>query len=116
MLSYFKRKKEEVINIYKNKKDFHIRPYKVKRRPNLIIGEEGNKFEYMQFTHSKKQGRKSNIKMDKNINPNDKKDCYIQKKIYSNKKNKFGSKTNYFVISENDLNKVISWLNKKIKK
>lgn len=103
-------------NIYKNKRDFHIRKYKVKKRPNLIVGEEGNNFEYMQFTHSRKQGRKSNIKLDKNINKNDGKNCYIQKKIYINKKNRFGSKNNDLYISDNDLDKIIAWLNKKFKK
>ncbi len=70
----------------------------------------------MQFTHSRKQGRKSNIKLDKNINKNDEKNCYVQKKIYINKKNRFGSKNNDLYISDNDLNKIIAWLNKKFKK
>lgn len=48
-----------------------------------------NQYGYLSFTHS---SNKNNVKLKHNIDPNDNSDCYVSKKILSDKRGKFGSK------------------------
>lgn len=70
----------------------------------------------MQFTSKPKSGNRNNFKLRNNIDPRNKRNCYIQRRIYVNKKNKFGKKTDKFIIDDKDLNFIFNYLKNKKKK
>ncbi len=78
-----------------NKKETypHFRRYKVSNHPALIVKEHsGDEYAYRKVTHSKKDGRHLNEKVEPNPNPADKKPMYIAKRVRHDKKNKFGKR------------------------
>lgn len=111
-----KRKKEEVINIYKNKKDFHFRKLKKGGHPNYIIDEVKNDYKSIQFTSVPKRAKSSNVKLDRNINSNSKKPCYFQRRVYKRNKKEYGKVQDSYFLTDSDLMKILDYLSNKKKK
>ena len=68
----------------------HFRKYKPSNHPALVTGEFSEKeYKYRKVTHSEKDGRHLNEKVDPNPNPKDKKPMYIAKRERHDKKENF---------------------------
>jgi len=68
----------------------HFRKHKPSNHPALITGEKSSEeYKYRKVTHSEKEGRHLNEKVEPNPNPNDKKAMYIVKRERYDKKSKF---------------------------
>lgn len=109
---YFKKKKEEVINIYKNKKDFHFRKLKKGGHPNFIVDEVNNDYKSIQFTSKPRRKKSKNTKLSKNIIPSSDKQCYFQRRVYQRNKKEYGKVRHEFVLDDKDFNKILSYLKK----
>lgn len=72
----------------------HFRYYRKSKHPALIVGEqttENNEeeYRYRKVTHSERDGRHINEKLDPNPNPSDPKPMYIAKRIRHDDKDNF---------------------------
>ena len=68
----------------------HFRKYKPSNHPALITGEYSEEeYRYRKVTHSEKDGRHLNEKVEPNPNPKDKKPMYIAKRERHDEKKKF---------------------------
>lgn len=71
----------------------HFRFYKKSKHPALIIGEQVNQgkdeFNFRKVTHSEREGRHINEKVEPNPNPKDKKPMYIVKRVRHDEKTNF---------------------------
>ena len=68
----------------------HFRKYKPSNHPALITGEYSEEeYRYRKVTHSEKDGRHLNEKVESNPNPKDKKPMYIAKRERHDGKEKF---------------------------
>lgn len=85
---------------YKNKKKCHVRQNYITKHYSAIIGEDRENFEYKWLSHEKYRNRK--IKLIKNPNPKDKRDCYIDKSKHLKNKNKFDKKKKAWSFSKKD--------------
>ena len=71
----------------------HFRRHKKSNHPALVIGEHSaDEYKYRKVTHSEKEGKKNNEKVDPNPNPLDKRPMYIVKRKRRDKKKFFGKK------------------------
>ena len=70
----------------------HFRRYKVSNHPALIVEEHSaDEYAYRKVTHSEKEGRHLNEKVDPNPNPRDSEPMYIVKRVRHDKKKNFSS-------------------------
>lgn len=68
----------------------HFRHHKKSNHPALIVGERTTEeYDYRKVTHSERDGRHLNEKVEPNPNPADKKPMYIGKRIRHDKKDNF---------------------------
>ncbi len=70
----------------------HFRYYNRNKHPALIVGEEKVKkeeYKYRKVSHSERDGRHLNEKIEPNPNPKDKKPMYIGKRVRHDDKNNF---------------------------
>ena len=70
----------------------HFRRYKVSNHPALIVEEHSaDEYAYRKVTHSEKEGRHLNEKVDPNPNPRNPEPMYIVKRVRHDKKKNFSS-------------------------
>ena len=68
----------------------HFRYYKKANHPALIVGEKSQEeYNYRKVSHSERDGRHLNEKVEPNPNPQDKRPMYIGKRIRHDKKANF---------------------------
>ena len=82
------------------------------QHPTYIYAKVGNEFKYIGLTHSEVTEGIKNIKLDKNPNPNDKRNAFIKPKVEKAKTNNFKKKEKDWKLSKSDKEKI----NKIIKK
>lgn len=71
----------------------HFRHYLKSGHPALIVGEtEPDEYRYRKVTHSEREGRHINEKVEPNPDPTDKDPMYIVKRTRHDKKKYFGKK------------------------
>ena len=81
------RKKKQTRNEFP-----HFRKYLPANHPALIVGEASvDEYNYRKVTHSDRDGRHLNEKVEPNPNKNDRRPMYIGKRIRKDKKNRFSS-------------------------
>ena len=71
----------------------HFRHYLKSGHPARIVGEiEPDEYKYRKVTHSEREGRHINEKVEPNPDPTDEKSMYIVKRTRHDKKKHFGKK------------------------
>lgn len=74
----------------KNEEYPHFRHYAPANHPALIVGENGkDEYRYRKVTHSERDGRHLNEKVEPNPNRKDKKPMYIGKRVRHDQKKHF---------------------------
>lgn len=74
----------------KNEEYPHFRHYTPANHPALIVGENGkDEYQYRKVTHSERDGRHVNEKVEPNPNRKDKKPMYIGKRVRHDQKKRF---------------------------
>lgn len=87
------------------KKD-EFRKNKTSGHPAYIYAKVGNEYKYIGITHSQITEGMSNIKLDKNPNPKDKKTAYARPKAEKSKTNDFKSTEKGWKLSKKDKDKI----------
>ena len=93
----------------KNEFRYHSTRVKTKRRsirlkdhPTYVFMQEEDKFKYVQITHSKKIKKKSVVKLRRNPNPDDDRDSFYIKEIFTDIVTHFGKKRDGWKIDKKD--------------
>ena len=87
------------------KKD-EFRRNKKTQHPAYIYAKVGNEYKYIGITHSQITEGMSNIKLDKNPNPDDKKTAFARPKAEKSKTNNFKSAEKGWKLSKKDKDKL----------
>jgi hypothetical protein len=91
---------------------FQRGPAEIKGHPTYIFAKDGDNFKYIGITHSDITDGVTNIELEKNPNPNDKKDAFIRPKAEKAHESKFGRKYHGWAFDEKDKGKVKSVIKK----
>jgi len=86
------------------------------RHPTYVYAKEGNKYKFIGITHAEITEGTKNIKLDKNPNPEDKKESYIRPKPSKDESKKFGRRLKSWSFGESDKGKVNGVIKKGKKK
>ena len=95
---------------------FTIRKKKKERHPHIIIYANRVLFKALKLTHSSKSGKRNNIKLKKNPNSLDKRDSYASKRIIEDFKFRFSKAFKNYSLSNEDIEQLKSFLDRKKKK
>lgn len=93
----------------KNKKEIkkdEFRRNKKTQHPAYIYAKVGNEYKYIGITHSQITDGMTNIKLDKNPNPFDKKTAFARPKAEKSKTNDFKAKEKDWKLSKSDKRKI----------
>ena len=86
------------------------------RHPKLIVDETNDEFGFMGLTESSKRGRHKNIPLSKNPKEGDKRPAFIRKELRYDKKSAFKETLKDYKLSENDISKIMKYIEKHKKK
>lgn len=99
-----------------NKSLFTIRKKKHERHPQLTVDADRTTFTSMSITHSKKKGKKNNLPLKHNPNPEDKRPAYLRKQVVKDFKFRFSKAFKNYQISDEDAVMIMNYLENKKKK
>ena len=93
-----------------NRAHYFARKKSTKRQvghPVYVYGKRGNKRKYLTFTHTPEKGKEMDYeKMSHNINPDDKRACYIKKQYSFSHEDKLALPDKKYRIHEDDKERV----------
>ena len=95
---------------------FSIRKKKKDKHPHIVVGGNRTSFKSIGITHSKKHGRRNNIKLKNNPNPKDPRQAYANKQVIQDFKFKYSKAFKNYKLSNEDIDELIEFLNKKKRK
>lgn len=101
---------------------FDFRRYKKRqgnsyeRHPKLIVDEKSTQYGYMGLTESKYKGKHHRNIPISNPKKGDNRPSYLRRKIEYDTKNNFGDVLVDYRLSDEDIDKIIKYLNKHVKK
>lgn len=95
---------------------FSIRKKKKDKHPHIVVGGNRTSFDSIGITHSKKHGRRNNIKLKNNPNPNDSRQAYANKRIIREFKFRYSKAFKNYKLSDEDIEELKKFLDKKKRK
>ena len=95
---------------------FSIRKKKKDRHPHIIVGGNRTSFDSVGITHSKRHGHRNNLKLKHNPDPQDPRQAYADKQIIRDFKFKFSKAFKNYKLSDEDIEDLKKFLDKKKRK
>ena len=95
---------------------YTVRKKKKERHPQVIVGVTRTSFDSVDLTHSIKDGKRKNIQLKRNPNPNDNEKAYIKKRVLRDFKFRFSKAFKNYHLSNEDIDQIIEFLTEKKKK
>ena len=95
---------------------FTIRKKKRAKHPQVIVDANKTKFKSMEITHSKKSGKRKNIHLKKNPNPEDSSNSYVKKRVIEDFKFQYSKAFKNYNLSNADIDELKRYLDTKKKK
>ena len=95
---------------------YTIRKRKKSKHPQVIVEASRTKFKSMTLTHSKGKRRTKNIRLIKNPNSLDRRDSYVSKRVIEDFKFNFSKAFNNYQLSNEDIDRLIAYLESKKKR
>ena len=94
---------------------FTIRRKKRDKHPHLIVDANKTSFKSMGITHSKKHGKRNNLKLHNNPNPDDNAQSYLRKEIIEDFKFRYSKAFKNYQLSNEDIEDLKRFLDEKKK-
>ena len=94
---------------------FTIRKKKKENHPKVIINADKTSFGAVDLTHAISDGKRSNLPLKNNPNPNDKRKAYVKKRIIRDFKFRFSKAFKNYQLSNDDIDELIKYFSKKKK-